>query len=193
MVNKNLLVKQMVCVKEINMQTGVDLNEMIIRPIEAGDAENLSALAIYVWLHTYANSGIRNKLSEFVLKEFTPQKFAVLNTAVNEVAYVAVDDGHVVGFITIDLASRHNGTEIYGFEIRTLYVHPFFQKNGIGKALVKHIQKECGATYWLTTWVHNASAIRFYMHMGFEKVGTTEFNLSGELHENLVLSNVDIL
>lgn len=164
------------------------MNTTIIRPIATGDFENLSALAIYVWLATYASSGIRDRISRFVLENFTPQKFRELKENKNIRIYVAIDDNHLVGFITLDLQSEYKDSPQYGYEIKTLYVHPSFQKRGIGKALINHCQKNCGSFFWLSTWFRNEGAIQFYQQLGFKRVGTTEFNLSGELHTNFVLA-----
>lgn len=40
------------------------------------DAANLAALSIEVWLHTYARDGIRQAFSDYVLREFTAERFA---------------------------------------------------------------------------------------------------------------------
>jgi hypothetical protein len=44
---------------------------MLIRQGQHRDAVNLSALAIQVWLHTYATEGISSLISHYVLSEFT--------------------------------------------------------------------------------------------------------------------------
>jgi hypothetical protein len=43
------------------------------------DVQNLAALTIQVWLHTYAKDGVHHDISAYVLIEFTPKKFAALN------------------------------------------------------------------------------------------------------------------
>ncbi|WP_136808172.1 GNAT family N-acetyltransferase [Desulfosediminicola flagellatus] len=162
---------------------------MQIREIEHTDYENLSALAIQVWLNTYAKTGIRDKISHYVLREFSPQQFMKFHKSHDYALYLAFQAHHLVGFITINLVSKFENSERYGNEIKTLYVHHLFQKQGIGKLLVNAAQKACGDTLWLTTWVHNESAISFYKHIGFEHVGLADFNLSGESHTNYVFSN----
>jgi hypothetical protein len=48
----------------------------MIRGATTTDASNIAALSIQVWLHTYAKSGLRNALSDYVLAEYTPEKIA---------------------------------------------------------------------------------------------------------------------
>ena len=38
------------------------------------DAENISAIMMQVWLHTYAKQGMRNALSHYVFTEFNEKK-----------------------------------------------------------------------------------------------------------------------
>ena len=161
---------------------------VIIRHASDQDFKNLTALAIQVWLHTYARKGIRNKISGYVLSRFTPDYFKGLHESPCQKILVAGKENHLVGFITIDLNARCSGTHVSGYEVVTLYVQEFFQGRGIGTKLLKAAIKEYGSNLWLTTWIKNEPGIRFYKKSGFHEAGITFFDLEGEKHENFILA-----
>ena len=72
-----------------------------IRLAQSKDANNLAALAIQVWLHTYATAGIRSVLSEYVLTEFTEEKFQKIIGAPDQIVIVAEIDRHLVGYVVL--------------------------------------------------------------------------------------------
>jgi ribosomal protein S18 acetylase RimI-like enzyme len=39
---------------------------------------------------------------------------------------------------------------------------------------------------WLTAWVGNAAALRFYRAVGYDDVGTTHYVIEGKAYENRV-------
>ncbi|HUF02641.1 MAG TPA: GNAT family N-acetyltransferase [Aridibacter sp.] len=82
-------------------------------------------------------------------------------------------------------------------EISRIYLLSEFQGSGRGKALIGKCIEEAERflcdKVWLSVWHHNDRAIGFYEKMGFEKAGTTSFDLAGTEHEDfvMVLSLVD--
>lgn len=161
---------------------------MIIRQALPSDITNLRALSIQVWLHTYSREGIRDELSTFVFSTFTESCFQEKIDSRTHEILVAILNGHLVGYIAADRSSQCSKNNFGGVEITTLYVQEHFHGHGIGKTLLKEINKTCGNKLWLTTWIHNSPAIDFYLHLGFRKIGKTWFHLSGEKHENHILA-----
>lgn len=134
---------------------------MIIREMLEEDCESLSALAIHVWLNTYATGGVRPKMSQFVLSEFSADTFLGLyKSATLKVALAMIED-HLVGLIVVNNSSLFRGLQRYGFEIQTLYVHNRFQRQGIGGRLLCEIHEKCGPASWLKTWVKIAALLIF--------------------------------
>ena len=161
---------------------------MLIREINDTDYKNLSALAIQVWLHTYAKDGVRKEYSDYVLSKFTPDYFRDIHKAGSKTIYVALEYDHLVGFITVDMNSVPSEIEFQGNEIVTLYIQEYFQGKGIGKKLIEKAVQELKSSLWLSTWIHNTNAIEFYKHFGFNISGTTYFHLGDEKHENYILT-----
>jgi ribosomal protein S18 acetylase RimI-like enzyme len=98
----------------------------------------------------------------------------MLHTPDEDAAFFA---GHVLQQDTVWVAECRD--DIAGFcafgngRLDHLYVHPSFQRSGIGSALLRIAMRECAA---LQLWVfqQNRSAIRFYEAHGFMLVKTTD-------------------
>lgn len=133
---------------------------MIIQKASKRDSLNLTVLSIPVWLHTYAASGIRNKISRFVLDTFTQTYFEKTIQNSNYHILVAIKDDHLVGYIRAHFTS-HWQEASNGYEIEKLYVQENFQGIGIGKRLLTEISTQCGGTFWLTTWKYDHKALGF--------------------------------
>lgn len=161
---------------------------MIVRELEERDCENLSALSILVYLSTYAKDGIRDNISRFVLNAFSPDKFRKILKSLTVRCFLAISNQHIVGVVIINLESKFQNSSDFGYEIETLYVHPNFQGTGVGQAFLKYLNDNLGKKSWLTTWVHNHKAIRFYKKSGYRIIGDTEFILFDESHKNHVFT-----
>ena len=74
---------------------------MLIRQGQRRDAENLSALAMQVWLHTYATEGISSVISRYVLSELNPKKFEALLSKESSAVLVAEKGENLVGYATV--------------------------------------------------------------------------------------------
>jgi GNAT superfamily N-acetyltransferase len=77
-------------------------------------------------------------------------------------------------------------------ELDRLYVQEPYTGHGVGRALLQAAEacaSDAGAAdLWLTPWVHNHRALRFYARCGYADCGTEWFHMHGEQHENRVLS-----
>ncbi|THB79036.1 MAG: GNAT family N-acetyltransferase [Desulfobacteraceae bacterium] len=160
----------------------------MIRDMRIDDCKNLAALSIQVWLDTYAREGIRTEFSEFVLSCFTPAYFEEILESCNRHLLVCEIKDHLVGYVSMDTDPERPDTSCIGAEIVTLYIIHAFHRRGLGSQLVRSARERCGPRLWLTAWIHNDPAIRFYESIGFKRVGRTWFDLMGEQHENLILA-----
>ncbi|STR45819.1 GNAT family N-acetyltransferase [Iodobacter fluviatilis] len=162
-------------------------HSLVSRPATAADAQNLAALAIQVWLHTYATSGIRQDISAYVLSAFTPDKFTTL---INDPRYqllITEINQHLVAYAQIDFASEDQ-PEFGSVELQTLYVQEAFTGQGLGSKLLAYCEEIIAdRTYWLSSNSNNHRAIAFYARQGFVQHGVTYFEFGGNQYENKVL------
>ena len=167
---------------------------MLVRTGRFEDSETLSALAIQVWLQTYATDGISSKISHFVLSQFSVERFEALLTQVSARVFVAIVGGNLVGFAVVGTGSpcpERIGTNV---ELATLYVQEPFTGQGVGWRLLEQAEscaEQMESSLWLTVNSKNARAIAFYERHGYSKVGVIFFELADEKHENLVLVQRD--
>lgn len=166
-------------------------DDMALRPAVAADALCLSVLAMQVFLDTYATSGIRPAIAREVLSgcSLASFEFALLDPATR--LWVAERAGHLVGFAQVTLGAAHPLAPAgEPAELQRLYVQEWFTGRGVGRALLEQAERgaaQAGATVlWLTHWVHNQRALRFYARRGYQDHGLTWFVFEAESHANRV-------
>ena len=164
-----------------------------IRLAQQADAKNLAALAIQVWLHTYALNGISTLLSDYVFAEFTEEKFQQLIAAPDKCILVAEVDAHLVGYARLNFNAARSDVSHTSTELATLYVQEHFTRRQIGTALLaacaQQARRRCGnPAFWLTVNHRNTRAITFYKKAGYTRHGTFFFEIGDERHENFVLA-----
>lgn len=164
-----------------------------IRLATADDAVSLSALAIHVFLDTYATDGIRPDIAREALGNYSAEVFLTRLTASEGIEfYIAEANGHLVGFAEISHYAIPPVDDMpSGIEIIKLYIQPSFHKQGIGKALLRVVeQRTCELELplvWLTAWAGNLNALGFYDHCGFVDVGRVDYEIEGKVYDNRVL------
>lgn len=164
---------------------------VIYRPGHAADALCIGVLATHVFLDTYATKGVRPDLAREALSACSPDAFAARLADPARRFLLAESEGYLVAFTEIALNSACPVPDPSPVEVVRLYVHPGFQRRGIGAALLVRAdviaaQQEASAV-WLTAWVGNARALAFYRAVGYEDIGTTSYVIEGQHYENRVL------
>jgi diamine N-acetyltransferase len=164
----------------------------MLRPARPGDARNLAALSIQVWLHTYATEGLREALATFVLTEFTEARFQQRIAEPRHRVLVEERAGHLVGYADLDFEAPRKEARV---ELATLYVQEHFAGRGIGSQLLaacaEEARQRCGCPdLWLSVYHRNERAIAFYRNQGFTECGSFPFEFGGERHLNLILARL---
>jgi ribosomal protein S18 acetylase RimI-like enzyme len=155
------------------------------------DAECLAALALQVFFDTYAQGGIRPSVARYALAELSSDAFAKRIAEGSLRVIVAEVDQHRVGFAVLALAAESPVPGCPRAELATLYVSRHFARQGIGSALLASASEIAVALngepgFWLSANARNEGAIAFYRRLGFNEVGSFDFEIEGERHPNLV-------
>ena len=162
----------------------------MIRLATPEDANNLSALATQVWLHTYATEGIRNQISNYVLNELSAASFRKIITAGQQKVFLYETQKLLRAYVIINPFSTCPCDPSIETELDTIYVQEHFMGQGIGRLLLEEVRRWCRAegisAFWLATYHGNLPAQAFYKKLGFRKAGSMDFQLGDEKHENLV-------
>jgi ribosomal protein S18 acetylase RimI-like enzyme len=136
---------------------------------QPGDAQAISELGVLVWQHAY-----RGILPADVLAGLEPrarQNRIIDSFATGSVWHVARDLQHnIVGFTQGRPATKHAD-----WEMNAIYVHPDWQRFGIGRvlqlALVESIERRGGCSLAVYVLAKNYPAKRFYIKHGARLVG----------------------
>jgi len=94
--------------------------------------------------------------------KLTPsQNFAIgdyIKSTEGEEVWVAEENGNITGFISLWLADNF---------IHNLFVHPYFQNQGIGKQLLKKAEERLSTPMELKVTMGNDKACHFYEKQGW--------------------------
>ncbi|MRI34028.1 N-acetyltransferase [Endozoicomonas sp. OPT23] len=160
----------------------------MIRKATKEDAANIAALSIQVWLHTYATDGVRDKISNYVLKAFSVEAIEDNIASENEHYFLFTDGEHLLGYTLLNSSVDLSSSDVDLVEMSRLYVQEHHHGKGIGSQLINKAMEWCSennkAGLWLTVYHKNLRAIRFYQHHGFVHDSDTWFELDDERHVN---------
>lgn len=164
-----------------------------IRDATSADALCLGVLATQVFLDTYATGGIRPAIADEAVRAFSTSAIAALLGQANIHFRIAECDGHMIGFAQVTIGTPnalvHSAAPA---ELDRLYVQEPFTRRGVGSSLLFDAEMLAGARgatdLWLTPWIHNLRALRFYEKHGYADRGKVYFHMGEERHENRVLS-----
>ena len=155
------------------------------------DAETISALAIQVFLDTYATEGVRPDLANEAFAEYGREVFALRLGREGLIFYLAELGSGLVGFAEVlrnETASPIPG--VSGLELVRLYVQPQAQGTGIGRALLqcaeRRASKAGSAGVWLSAWEQNTRALAFYKRQRYKDVGHAQYVIQGQSFGNRI-------
>ena len=164
-----------------------------LRAAQPGDATTIAALAVQVFLDTYASEGIRPDLAREAFDAYSIERFAA-RLAEPERRFVLAEaaDG-LLGFAEIVIESREAPAGgVRGAQLLRLYVQPSAQRRGIGRALLARAEEAAVAkrlpALWLTAWDGNHRARAFYAGRGYADVGAADYTFQDRTYANRVLS-----
>ena len=168
-----------------------------MRLATSSDANNLSALATQVFLHTYGTEGVTDDLSAFVLREFAPDAFLRAIADTSRAIVVEESGGALVAYSQLAFGASCPDDPAVTTEIERFYVQEHFARRGIGTRLLEaSVELARGRTgrsgLWLSVYAGNPAALAFYRSQGFRQVGTCWFELDSASHENHVLSRMGV-
>lgn len=165
--------------------------EITLRRATQADALCLGVLATQVFLDTYAFTGITQAVANEVREAFSTEAFTAILAQTSTFITVAVHNAALVGFAQTTIGTAQSLAP-YGepAELDKLYIQEPFTRHGIGSRLLSSHEKlaaEQGvAVLWLTPWVGNHRALRFYAKHEYKDYGIVFFHMSEHKIENRV-------
>ena len=171
--------------------TPVLAHELALRPAVAADAPCISALAGQVFLDTYAAEGITPWFVRELQEHLGIAAISALLERADTRIVLAERAGRLIGFTQCALATTHAllaTPAARAVELDRLYVQRPFIGRAVGTALLRRAEADAlaasASTLWLTAWVGNERARRFYAARGYSDRGATTYTFDGESFEN---------
>lgn len=165
--------------------------------IKIATEENTAVLALLGRL-TYVEShghfiDDKNDLSKYVDESFSFHKTKQdLNNSKN-LFYIAYVDDLPVGYAKLVLNAIHESVvSKSNCRLERIYILNDFISMKIGQPLLTFIEEKAREllldTIWLSVYIKNNRAIRFYLRNEFKNVGELNFIVNGKEYENIIFS-----
>lgn len=165
-----------------------------IKKAKVADVEVLALLGRLTWAESHGPY-ISDKSD---LAKYLDENFSVGRTKQNmsdpkQLYYIIYTDDLPVGYAKLIV---QEGNELLipdnTCKLERIYILNDFIPLKIGKQLLAHVEAQAKAlqlgTMWLTVYIKNKRAIRFYERNEFINVGVLNFLVSGKTYENIVFS-----
>ena len=136
---------------------------MIVREATTEDAKRVAEINVIGWHTAYKGLVPDDFLANMPFDEDIIRRTA--DRIQEHEYYVAEVDDHVVGFASLEYPEEKV------VEIMALYIHPDFQKKGVGSALVNYIcqhKKDAGYNRLVLWTIKNGPSVGFYQKQGLQ-------------------------
>ena len=165
-----------------------------IQIAKEADTAILALLGRVTWAESHGHYiDDKNNLLKYLNSNFSVSKTKQeINNPKNLFYIIYVDDlpvGYaklVVNAINESVASQNN------CRLERIFIQNEFIPLKIGQQLLTYVEEKAKAlqldTMWLTVYIKNKRAVRFYERNKFKNVGELNFHVNGKEYENIVFS-----
>ncbi|SEM18080.1 Ribosomal protein S18 acetylase RimI [Aquimarina amphilecti] len=158
------------------------------------DTAILALLARVTWVESHGHYiEDKNNLLEYLNKNFSVSKTKQdINDPKNFFYIVYVDD-LPVGYAKLVLNEKQESVvSDNSCRLERIFIQNEFIPLKVGQKLLTFVEKKAKAlqsdTMWLSVYIKNKRAIRFYERNEFKNVGELNFLVNGKAYENIVFS-----
>ena len=147
---------------------------------------------------TYAEShghfiADKNNLLKYLDKNFSVSKTEQDIKNPKQFFYIIYVDDLPVGYAKLVVNAKHESiASINNCRLERIYVLNDFIPLKIGQQLLTYVEEQAKAlqldTMWLSVYIKNNRAIKFYERNEFKNVGELNFLVNGKSYENIVFS-----
>lgn len=163
---------------------------MTDRDAAAGDLSAIDRVFRTSFRDTFAHLYDPEDLGAFLAK-FTPEAWA---SELGDARYrfrIAEADGEIVGYVKLGPLTLPVETVAKAFELRQLYILKGYHGVGIAHALMDWViddaRRRGAEELYLTVYIDNHRARRFYDRYGFDAVGRYDFMVGNHADEDVIM------
>ena len=171
---KKVIINKMESEKEFPKNIEEQEDKVEFSEAKPQDVLGITEVLYRTWLDTYPNEeygitveDIEDKYKDaFSEEKLQERALKMENEKKGDVRILAKENDRIVGLVRIVKHEDKN-------ELQAIYVHPEFQKKGIGMKLWENVKERLDPDKdtIVSVAVYNQNAIDFYKKLGFEKTG----------------------
>jgi GNAT superfamily N-acetyltransferase len=162
---------------------------MTFRDAHPGDAAAIDRIFRTSFCETFAHLYCEEDLAAF-LADFTPAAWEA-ELANRDFAFRIAEAGEPVGYVKLAPFKLPVETEAPAIELRQLYVLKDYQGAGIAAELMDwaldEARRRAAEELYLTVFIENHRARRFYDRYGFVPVGRYDFMVGSHADEDVIM------
>ena len=166
--------------------------EVKIERCDPRDAPVIADIGRTTFVETYSEQTTSADMDEHVAHAYSREQIDAELAEPGSTFFLARVGDAVAGYLKINRGQAQTELrEATGLEIESLYVLKAFREQGVGRLLLDKAFDEArrgGADYvWLGVWERNASARRFWKHMGFVEFDSHAFRFGSVEHTDVMM------
>ena len=167
-----------------------------IKPAKLNDTEVLALLGRLTWAESHGQYiDDKNDIPKYLNEKFSISitKQNLKNTDIHY--YICYVDELPVGYVKLVAnAEQEHVVSENVIQLERIFIFKDFIPLKIGQQLMNYVEEQAKSlgfdTMWLSVYIKNHRAIRFYEKNDYENVGELNFTVSGKGYENIVFSKM---
>ena len=165
-----------------------------IKKAKKADIEILALLGRLTWAESHGHYiDDKNNLLKYLDENFSVSKTKEDLNNPKQRFYIMYVDDVPVGYAKIIVnAIQENVASEKNCRLERIFILNDFIPLKLGKQLLTYVEEQAKAlkldTMWLSVYIKNKRAIRFYEKNEFKNVGELNFIVNGKSYENIVFS-----
>lgn len=164
-----------------------------VRRCQAQDARSLALVGAATFLESYAGVIDGQAIVDHCAEKHTVETYQEALSQPDHALWLAEQTpGQApVGYLHLTSPDLPVETEPGDVEIKRIYVLASLHRSGLGKrfveAAIQYARSVDAPRLLLGVYAKNHRALAFYDRMGFEKIGTRQFDVGGRIYDDWVL------
>ncbi len=165
-----------------------------IKKAKKTDIEILALLGRLTWAESHGHYiDDKNNLLKYLDENFSVSKTEQNINNPKQLFYIMYADDLPIGYAKLIVnAIQENVASQNNCRLERIFILNDFIPLKIGKQLLTYVEEQAKAlqldTMWLSVYIKNKRAIRFYERNEFKNVGDLNFIVNGKSYENIVFS-----